>query len=123
MNEFLEETNLLLNCIEWNTKEHWANYYKDVPIDCIYDDLVIDINEIKRLQEKNEQLQNDLDAANSRTKELSGRIIKAIEYIQEHTELVPFNEDDEGGGLLLCDYDVANVLEILKGEPNNENRS
>ena len=42
------------------------------------------------------------------------------EYIKEHTELVPFNEDGSGGGLLLCDYDVANVLEILKGSDSNE---
>ena len=107
MSEFLEETNLLLNCIEWNTKEHWANYYKDVPIDCIYDDLVIDINEIKRLQEKNEQLQNDLDAANSRAKELSERIIKAIQYELELSYLSDAPVDEER-------------IRILKGEPNNE---
>ena len=50
MNDFLKEKELLLDSIENNTSEHWKNYYKDVPIECIYDDLVIDINEIKRLQ-------------------------------------------------------------------------
>ena len=56
MNDFLKEKELLLNSIENNTSEHWKNYYKDVPIECIYDDLVIDINEIKRLQQKNTEL-------------------------------------------------------------------
>ena len=53
--EFLKEKDLLLNSIENNTKEHWENYYKGVPIECIYDDLVIDINEIKRLTEENQK--------------------------------------------------------------------
>ena len=57
--EFLKEKDLLLNSIENNTKEHWENYYKGVPIECIYDDLVIDINEIKRLTEENEKLKDN----------------------------------------------------------------
>ena len=57
--EFLKEKDLLLNSIENNTKEHWENYYKGVPIECIYDDLVIDINEIKRLTEENQKLKAD----------------------------------------------------------------
>lgn len=59
---------------------------------------------------------NDLERHCKKQQEI---IDNAIEYIKEHTELVPFNEDGSGGGLLLCDYDVANVLEILLGE-NNE---
>jgi len=47
--DFLKEKDKLLNAIDKNTKEYWKEYYKDVPIDCIYNDLVIDINEIKRL--------------------------------------------------------------------------
>lgn len=58
--EFLKEKDLLLNSIENNTKEHWENYYKGVPIECIYDDLVIDINEIKRLTEENQELKLEL---------------------------------------------------------------
>ena len=54
--EFLEEKEKLLKCIENNTEEHWKSYYKDVPVECIYDDLVLDINEIKRLTEENEKL-------------------------------------------------------------------
>lgn len=59
MNDFLKEKELLLNSIENNTSEHWENYYKDVPIECIYDDLVIDINEIKRLQQENKELKDN----------------------------------------------------------------
>ena len=60
MNNFLEEKEKLLNSIENNTTEHWKEYYKDVPLDCIFEDLVIDINEIKRLTEENQQLKEQL---------------------------------------------------------------
>lgn len=60
--QFLKEKDLLLNCIENNTKEHWENYYKDVPINCIFEDLVIDINEIKRQQEEIEKLKRENEA-------------------------------------------------------------
>ena len=59
MNNFLEEKEKLLNSIENNTAEHWKEYYKNVPLDCIFDDLVIDINEIKRLAEENQELKAD----------------------------------------------------------------
>ena len=52
--------------------------------------------------------------------QLEKRINKAIEYIKEHVKLLP---DEEGGGLELCDYDVANVLEILRGEINENNKN
>lgn len=58
--KFLKEKDLLLKSIENNTQEHWFNYYKDVPIQCIFDDLVIDINEIKRLTDENKQLKEDI---------------------------------------------------------------
>ena len=60
MNNFLEEKEKLLNSIENNTTKHWKEYYKNVPLDCIFDDLVIDINEIKRLTEENKQLKEQL---------------------------------------------------------------
>lgn len=60
MNDFLKEKELLLDSIENNTSEHWKNYYKDVPAECIYDDLVIDINEIKRLQNNWNELKSRL---------------------------------------------------------------
>lgn len=54
--EFLKEKDLLLNSIEKNTVDHWENYYSNVPIKCIFEDLVIDINEIKRLTNENQEL-------------------------------------------------------------------
>ena len=65
MNNFLEEKEKLLNSIENNTTKHWKEYYKDVPINCIFDDLVIDINEIKRLTEVNKQLKEQLQNISS----------------------------------------------------------
>ena len=60
MNNFLEEKEKLLHSIENNTPKHWKEYYKNVPLDCIFDDLVIDINEIKRLTEENKKLKEDI---------------------------------------------------------------
>ena len=60
MNKFLEEKEKLLNSIENNTPKHWKEYYKNVPLDCIFDDLVLDVNEIKRLAEENKQLKEQL---------------------------------------------------------------
>ena len=57
---FKQEINKLIECIEDNTEEHWREYYKGVPVDCIYRDLVIDINEIKRLKEENKKLKEEL---------------------------------------------------------------
>ena len=74
--------------------------------------------ENKMQQDKITELRTQISARETVVDELQQRIDKAIEYIKEYTELVPFNEDGEGGGLSLCDYDVANVLEILKGSDN-----
>lgn len=65
MNNFLEEKEKLLNSIENNTPKHWKEYYKDVPIDCIFDDLVLDVNEIKRLTKENQQLKEQLQNISS----------------------------------------------------------
>ena len=59
--EFLKEKDLLLNSIEKNTAKHWENYYSNVPIKCIFEDLVIDINEIKRLTEENKELKEQIE--------------------------------------------------------------
>lgn len=65
MNKFLEEKEKLLNSIENNTPKHWKEYYKNVPLDCIFDDLVLDVNEIKRLAEENKQLKEQLQNISS----------------------------------------------------------
>ena len=59
--EFLKEKDLLLNSIEKNTAKHWENYYSNVPIEYIFEDLVIDINEIKRLTEENKELKKQIE--------------------------------------------------------------
>lgn len=65
MNKFLEEKEKLLNSIENNTPKHWKEYYKNVPLDCIFDDLVLDVNEIKRLTKENQQLKEQLQNISS----------------------------------------------------------
>ena len=100
MNDFLKEKELLLDSIENNTPEHWKNYYKDVPIECIYDDLVIDINEIKRLQQENQQLKEQRDKA-----------IEKVDILRKAYERnispIPCTE-------------IEIIDKVLKGEDNNE---
>jgi len=118
---FLKEKDLLINCIEKNTKEHWENYYKDVPIKCIYEDLVIDINEIKRQQEEIEKLKrenealkqtheydlNMIDNVKGQCVKLQNRINKAIKKIN--------NIFDEGNEDSVID-DLLELDKILNGE-------
>lgn len=47
---------------------------------------------------------------------LQQRIDKAIEHIKDKTKIIPL---EEGGGLELSDYDIRDLLEILRGN-NNE---
>lgn len=104
MNNFLEEKEKLLNSIENNTPKHWKEYYKDVPLDCIFEDLVIDINEIKRLTEENEQLKEQLQ-------QKEDIINKAKEFIIKHQRKDEF--------LNLNEWQKRELLEILnidKGE-------
>ena len=93
MNNFLEEKEKLLNSIENNTPKHWKEYYKNVPLDCIFDDLVIDINEIKRLTEENQKYKETID--------------KAIKYIKSNE----FYLDYSTGA---CIKGVMPLLNILK---------
>lgn len=39
---------------------------------------------------------------------------EAIEHIRTKTKIIPFNEESEGGGLELTDYDIRDLLEILE---------
>ena len=111
MNKFLEEKEKLLNSIENNTPKHWKEYYKNVPLDCIFDDLVLDVNEIKRLTEENKQLKERL--------QLKDEIInKAKEQLQKG---ITFCENDSQYAYNICVMAInreKKVLEILdnKGE-------
>lgn len=46
-------------------------------------------------------------------KKLHNKIDKAIELIKDKTKIISL---EEGGGLELCDYDIRDLLEILKGD-------
>lgn len=100
MNKFIEEKDNLLNCIGNNTREHWKNYYKDVPIECIYDDLVLDINEIKRLTEENDKLKKQQESF--------------IDYLEK--EIKSENETWKKYGLdnINVFYSVANQVTLEK---------
>lgn len=60
-NEFLKDLDLLLNSIEKNNVEYWKKYYKDISVEYIFEDIVIDINEIKRLTDENRKLKKELN--------------------------------------------------------------
>lgn len=47
-------------------------------------------------------------------KDLQNRIDKAIELLKEKVKVIPFDENEEGGGLELTDYDIQDLLDILK---------
>lgn len=115
MSDFLEETNMLLNCIEKNTVEHWENYYKDVPIDCIYEDLVIDINEIKRLQQEVEKWKSYTEITGEEgqliNNELQQRINETCQYIEGLEDSVEnFHYYD------INKSTKRKILKLLKGE-------
>lgn len=46
---------------------------------------------------------------------LQNRIDKAIKLLKEKVKVIPFDENGEGGGLELTDYDIQDLLDILKG--------
>ena len=41
-------------------------------------------------------------------------IDKAIKLLKEKVKVISFDENGEGGGLELTDYDIQNLLDILK---------
>ena len=86
MNNFLEEKEKLLNGIENNTAGHWKEYYKNVPLDCIFEDLVIDINEIKRLTKENQKLKEEIEkiiAVADTNSELADKFYNEIQKLKE----------------------------------------
>lgn len=62
---------------------------------------------------QNELLEDLLINKNNQIKELKDIIDKAIQLIENKTVIVP---DEEGGGLILFDSDIRDLLETLKGE-------
>ena len=45
---------------------------------------------------------------------LQNRIDKATKLLKEKVKIIPFDENGEGGGLELTDYDIQDLLDILK---------
>ena len=58
---FLESLDLLLNSVEKNNVVYWKEYYKGASIEDILKDIVIDIDEIKRLMDENKNLKSQLN--------------------------------------------------------------
>ena len=120
MNNFLEEKEKLLNGIENNTAEHWKEYYKDVPIDCIFEDLVIDINEIKRLTEENKQLKGSLQTHEILLKANVEENQRLKEQLQQKEDIINKAKEFAKGHIFQFDgdKDFDALLEILdnKGE-------
>ena len=115
MNNFLEEKEKLLNSIENNTTEHWKEYYKDVPLDCIFDDLVIDINDIKRLTEENKQLKGSLQTHEILLKENveENQNLKQKEFIEWLTKESKEIIRDAGYHQRICEDILEKYKEII----------
>ena len=99
MNNFLEEKEKLLNGIENNTAGHWKEYYKNVPLDCIFEDLVIDINEIKRLTKENQKLKKEIEkiiAVADTNSELADKFYNKIQKSKEmQREFIEWLENEK----------------------------
>ena len=52
-----------------------------------------------------------LEQENKKNKEV---IDKANKLLKEKVKVIPFDENGEGGGLELTDYDIQDLLDILK---------
>ena len=52
-----------------------------------------------------------LEKENKKYKEV---IDKANKLLKEKVKVIPFDENGEGGGLELTDYDIQDLLDILK---------
>lgn len=72
---------------------------------CLYQDLSRE--ELNLLLEYISNLQNQVQ----KQKEV---IDKANKLLKEKVKVIPFNEKGEGGGLELTDYDIQELLDILK---------
>lgn len=57
-------------------------------------------NELEQLQQENKKYKEVIDKANK--------------LLKEKVKVIPFDENGEGGGLELTDYDIQDLLDILK---------
>ena len=57
---------------------------------------------------------NEIEYEEYYAEDLQNRIDKAIELLKEKVKVIPFDENGEGGGLELTDYDIQDLLDILK---------
>ena len=74
-----------------------------------------DINDFKKIW-KDSDKESILNQFYNEHKELYEvyEVIKEVrKLVKTRTRLIPFNEDGEGGGLELVDYDIKDLLEIL----------
>lgn len=121
MNNFLEEKEKLLNSIENNTAGHWKEYYKNVPLDCIFEDLVIDINEIKRLTKENQKLKKEIEkiiAVADTNSELADKFYNKIQKSKEmQREFIEWLENE----IENCKYGEENYADGDDMSYYNEN--
>ena len=71
--------------------------------ECAYND----INNIQKLEDK-------IKTINNLCKKQKEVIDKANKLLKEKVKVIPFDENGEGGGLELTDYDIQDLLDILK---------
>ena len=72
------------------------------------------MNEINLVKKTYEELQDEVIKLTTDKFLLQNRIDKAIELLKEKVKVIPFDENGEGGGLELTDYDIQDLLDILK---------
>ena len=123
--EFLKEKDLLLNCIEKNTAKHWENYYSNVPIKCIFEDLVIDINEIKRLTEENQKLKKQIEylrrSIERKEEAITELECERVPYVNEYVENLKKQLEEANEKILLLQASEP-MLEYKKALEENQQK-
>ena len=97
---------LLENCKKWINEEDCYAYWRYFEMQCMEEMYKY----IVELQQENEKL-NHYKLLYQKVKD---RNDKAIELLKEKVKVIPFDENGEGGGLELTDYDIQDLLDILK---------
>ena len=68
----------------------------------------------EELYEDNVSFQKYTDKLEQENKKYKEVIDKANKLLKEKVKVIPFDEKGEGGGLELTDYDIQDLLDILK---------